>query len=73
MRATAGEIRVLATNMTMIATDWLSFEYARQPRAWQDGEAFGRGAYQVMAMVAPFLVGDARLLLERLSNEYVID
>ncbi|MBI4742597.1 MAG: TetR/AcrR family transcriptional regulator [Betaproteobacteria bacterium] len=71
MRATAGELRALATNMAALATYWLSFEYARDPRANAEGERIGRGVYQVMAMVSPFLVGGARTLLEKLSGEYL--
>lgn len=71
MRATAGELQALATNMAVIATYWLSFEYARDPRGTVEGERIGRGVHQVMAMVAPFLLGEARTLLERLSGEYL--
>lgn len=71
MRASPAEIQALATNMAALATCWLSFEYARNPRRHIEGEALGRGVYQVMAMLAPFLLGDARLLLERLSTEYI--
>ena len=71
MRASPAEIQALANNMAALATCWLSFEYARNPRHYQESEALSRGVYQVMAMLAPFLVGDARLLLERLSAEYL--
>ncbi len=71
MQASASEIAALANNMAALATCWLSFEYARNPRRQVEGEALGRGVYQVMAMLAPFLVGDARLLLQRLSAEYL--
>ena len=33
-----------------------------EARRQVEGEALGRGVYQVMAMLSPFLVGDARLL-----------
>jgi AcrR family transcriptional regulator len=71
MVASAAEIHALANNMAALSTCWLSFEYSRNPRQRMEGEALSRGVYQVMAMVAPFLVGDARLLLERLSAEYI--
>lgn len=71
MRATAGELQALATNMAVIATYWLSFEYARDPRGKIEGERIGRGVYQVMAMISPFLLGESRTLLERLSEEYL--
>lgn len=71
MRATPGEIQALALNMTVVATYWLPFEYARDPRRRDVGDGLGRGVYQVMAMTAPFLTGNSRALLERLSQEYV--
>jgi AcrR family transcriptional regulator len=71
MRATPGELQALATNMAAIATYWLSFEYACNPRANVESGRIGRGVYQVMAMVSPFLLGEARTLLEKLSGEYV--
>ncbi len=71
MRASDSELRALATNMAAIATYWLSFEYARDPRGNKENERIGRGVYQVMAMVSPFLIGEARSLLEKLSVEYL--
>lgn len=68
LTATAGEIRALATNMSVVATFWLSFEHARRPRGEPD---IGRGVYQVMSLAAPYLQGQARHLLERLSEAYV--
>ena len=65
------EIVALANNMVLVATYWLSFEYVRNPRRTIDGAAMGRGAYHAMSMVAPYLAGDARLLFERLSREYL--
>lgn len=71
MRATPVELQVLATNMAVIATYWLSFEYACNPRANIESGRIGRGVYQVMAMLSPFLIGEARTLLEKLSGEYI--
>ena len=71
MQASAGEIQALATNMACVATYWLPFEYARDPRRREDGSGLGRGVYQVMSMLAPFLQGGSRQLLQQLSKEYV--
>jgi AcrR family transcriptional regulator len=71
LRATPGEIEALATNMVVVITYWLSFEYVRNPRAPTEGPIAARGAYQVMALLTPFLVGDSRALVERLSREYL--
>jgi AcrR family transcriptional regulator len=71
MKASAGEIQALATNMAVIATYWLPFEYARDPRQRDPSSGLGRGVYQVMSMMAPFLQGASRQLLQQLSQEYV--
>ena len=68
LTATPAEIPVLATNMTVLATFWLSFEHARRPRGEPD---IGRGVYQVMSLAAPYLQGEARHLLEKLSGAYI--
>lgn len=70
MRASPAEVDALAANMIVVATYWLSFEFAREPRRSQDATTLARGAYHVMAMVAPFLAGDSRTLFERLAIEY---
>jgi AcrR family transcriptional regulator len=70
LEARAAEITPLATNMVVVATYWLSFEYVRNPRNFAEGEVVARGAYQVMSMVAPFLRGASRALFERLAHEY---
>ena len=71
MRASNEELRVLATNMAVIATYWLSFEYACDPRGKLESDRIGRGVYQVMAMVSPFLLGESKSLLARLSTAYL--
>ncbi|MDK9697610.1 MAG: TetR/AcrR family transcriptional regulator [Siculibacillus sp.] len=70
MTASASDIEALAANMTLIATWWLSFEYVRDPRHWDDGEALARGAYQVMALAAPYLAPRERALLDHLAERY---
>ncbi|MBL8422413.1 MAG: TetR/AcrR family transcriptional regulator [Candidatus Accumulibacter phosphatis] len=71
MRATTDQMRALATNMAVIATYWLSFEYACDPRGKVESGRLGRGVYQAMAMLSPFLLGEAKGLLDKLSREYV--
>jgi AcrR family transcriptional regulator len=68
LTAPPAEIRALATNMCVVATFWLSFEHARRPRGEPD---IGRGVYQVISLAAPYLQGNSRALLEKLSQEYV--
>ena len=71
MRAGAQEIEALATNMVVVSTYWLSYEYVRNPRNPAEGPALGRGAYQVMAMLAPYFQGNARALFEKLADQYL--
>ncbi len=71
MRASPPEIQALAVNMTVVATYWLSFEFVSDPRRKQGGEALARGAFQVMALAAPYLVGRSRKLFEELSKDYL--
>jgi len=71
LSATDAEILALANTIVLVVTYWLSFEYVRNPRKPIDGAAMGRGAYHAMSMVAPYLAGDAKLLFEKLSHEYL--
>ena len=69
MHATEREIAALARNVVLVATYWPSFARigGHEPR---DADA-GRAAYQVLALIAPYLVGDARALLDRLGADYL--
>ena len=69
MMASEEEMHALARNMVLIATYWLSFENARGGKP--DSNNIGRGVYQVMSAIAPFLVGESRLLFEQLSGDYL--
>ncbi len=71
MTANARELEALSANMVLVATYWLSFEFARNPRRTQDDAALSRGVYHVMAMVAPFLSEGSRALFEKLAQQYV--
>lgn len=71
MRANEQQIEALATNMVVVSTYWLSYEYVREPRNPVEGPALGRGVYQVMAMLAPFFQGDAHALFAKLAGQYV--
>ena len=73
MRAEPAEIQALAINMTVVATYWLSFEFVSDPRKKIDGKSLARGAFQVMALAAPYLAGRSRELFEELSRNYVSD
>ena len=72
MRARPDEIRTLAGNVLLVATYWLSFQALRGGGRARAGDGdLGRGAYQVMALIAPYLVGEARTHLDRLSRNYI--
>ena len=77
LQANRAEIDALATNMVVVATYWLSYEYVLNPRRFGDPEyvsqAVSRGCYQVMVLMAPYLSGPARLLFERLAGAYTTD
>ena len=68
---TRAEIPVLAENMTLIASYWLSFEYAQRPRAELDANALARGAAHVMALAAPYLAPRERALFDQLTQRYL--
>jgi AcrR family transcriptional regulator len=71
LRTQRGETAALATNMVVVLTYWLSYEYVRNPRNLQEGEMIARGAYQVMSLVAPFLADRSRALFARLAEAYL--
>jgi AcrR family transcriptional regulator len=71
MRATPEETRALARNVLVVATYWLNFQSLRAPREGATPGDLGLGAYQVMALVAPYLLGEAREHLELLSLNYL--
>jgi len=72
MRASEREIAALAENVGLVATYWISYQKmsAAGERA-AESVSLDRAAYQVLALIAPFLRGDARELVERLSKEYL--
>ena len=76
MRAVDDEIRALADNILVVATYWLNFEHLRAKPvgkfvAEPDPERYlTRGVYQVMALLMPFLLGDASEHLRHLMEKY---
>ncbi|MEO6352572.1 MAG: TetR/AcrR family transcriptional regulator [Burkholderiaceae bacterium] len=75
LEASDAAIDALATNMVVVATYWLSYEYVRNPRKYSEqkamSEALARGCYQVLSVIAPFLRGDTHLLFDKLSTEFL--
>ena len=75
MHASEREIDALAANATLVSTYWMSWQrvVGMQRGAGVDtGEvSLDHAAYHVLALVAPFLVGDGRALIERLGEDYL--
>jgi AcrR family transcriptional regulator len=70
MRASEREIAALADNVAVVATYWISYQNISGERA-ENTVSLDRAAYQVLSLIAPFLRGDARALLDRLSQDYL--
>jgi len=71
MQARPEEIAALADNVLVVATYWLNYRAIRDKRGRTDSHDLGAGAYQVMALVAPYLVPEARSHIERLGRDYI--
>jgi AcrR family transcriptional regulator len=77
LNATEREIAALAKNAVLVSMYWMSFERIGERRA--DGPSdvaagmprLDRAAYQVLSLIAPYLVGDDRALIEHLGREYL--
>jgi AcrR family transcriptional regulator len=68
------EIEALASNMVVVASYWLSYEYVLNPRRYTEqqvmADALMRGCYQVLSLVGPYLRGDTHALFRKLVDEY---
>ncbi len=72
MVASEREIAALARNVLLVATYWQAFDrIGRPPGAGVAGADSGRAASQVLSLIAPFLAGDARALIDRLGRDYL--
>jgi AcrR family transcriptional regulator len=75
LEADDARIGAMATNMAVIATYWLSYEYVRNPRHYGEqqavADALARGCYQVLSLVGPYLRGATHEQFERLSGDYL--
>jgi len=65
------EIAALAENMTVIATYWLSYEFASSPRTPLDGATLARGVFHVMSLAAPHMNAIGRAHLDHLAQRYL--
>jgi len=71
MRATPEDIATLAQNIVLVATYWMSFEFACDPRAAQDDKTLARGAFHVISLAAPYLEPRERALFDDLAKRYI--
>jgi AcrR family transcriptional regulator len=70
--ASDAEIAAVAANAVMIATYWMSFQrLARGARADAVGMQFERAVAQVLALIAPYLRGAHKALVENLGARYL--
>jgi AcrR family transcriptional regulator len=69
MRASERELGALASNATLVSTYWMSWQ--RVSGAGRDEMNLTVAAYHVLALFAPFMVGEGRALIERLGEEYL--
>jgi AcrR family transcriptional regulator len=61
------EMDALVRNIVLVSTYWLAFDQVLE----RDGQPQpGRAAWQVMSLISPYLVGDAREELEALAQAY---
>jgi AcrR family transcriptional regulator len=72
MRASSREIEALAQNLVLVAAYWSSYDRIRRAPVDDTPEAdAGRAVYQVLALFGPYLTGEARAYLDRLSADYL--
>ncbi|HEY6670805.1 MAG TPA: TetR/AcrR family transcriptional regulator, partial [Methyloceanibacter sp.] len=71
MEASEREIAALADNVGLVATYWISYQKISAGERPADAVSLDRAAYQVLSLIAPFLRGNARALLDRLSRDYL--
>jgi hypothetical protein len=55
----------------LVVTFSLAFERVHRAHPTAEEMDLGRAAYYALTLIAPYLEGDARRLLERLSRDYL--
>jgi AcrR family transcriptional regulator len=68
VEAQGGEADTLARNMALVLTYWLSFELVCGVDG-SDSDRFGRGVYQVMSILAPYLDVESQVRLRQLASD----
>ncbi len=72
MHASEAAIAALAENILVVATYWLNYENLKLRAGIKDDPErhLTRGVYQVMCLMAPYLVGEAKQHLDHLMENY---
>lgn len=72
MQASDAELARIATNAAVLATYWLSYQFALNPRSYNDiaqiRAELHRGGQQMLSLLAPYLRGAARQAYARLVS-----
>jgi AcrR family transcriptional regulator len=72
MVATPEELHVIATNIGVIATYWLSYQFVMNPRKYNEQEAIQAELHQVsvqiISLMAPYLHGRSRQIFDDLMS-----
>ncbi|WP_422648922.1 Transcriptional regulator [Cupriavidus sp. H18C1] len=74
MEATPEQVDAICTNIVVVATYWLSFQFVQHPRQYNDPEQI-RGylhsaSYHIFSILAPYLRGNARQAFDQLAREF---
>jgi hypothetical protein len=72
MVATPEELQVIATNIGVIATYWLSYQFVMNPRKYNEQETIRAELHQVsvqiVSLMAPYLRGRSRQIFDDLVS-----
>ncbi|MCC7327947.1 MAG: TetR/AcrR family transcriptional regulator [Burkholderiales bacterium] len=75
MAAGEREIGALAANVTLVSTYWMSWQRIigmhGTTKSGSRETNLDHAAYHVLALIAPYLVGEGRALIERLGEDYL--
>lgn len=71
MLASESEIAAIADNVALVATFWIPYQRVAAQRPDAAAVSLDRAAYQVLSLIAPFLLGTSRALVDRLSRDYL--
>ncbi len=74
MEATPQQIDMITTNMVVLATYWLSFQFVQHPRQYNDPDRI-RGylhsaSYHIFSVLGPYLRGPAREAFDQLVRQF---